>query len=336
MKTFIKLGSIFVLIFFCSFVCGEEEQQNRDAVSSYRLHVGDKFTLALYGVEQTAQDVVVDPRGKISYRYIDSYPVLGKTIAEMKVELEEKLGEYYRNPTLSITPTLFNGNYYVIMGEVFEPGRKPLFGNATLLSAICDARGFLTRDFREQLVDTADLERSFLSRNGEYIPVDFAKLVREGDMSQDVLLQQGDYIQIARQTVHQVFIVGEVWGPTTIDYYQTLSLTEAVAEAGGVTPRASSRALVIRGSLACPTRYLIDINRIFKGCASDFILQPGDIVFLPPMQFTTLKEILQHGVRAFIASLASDIGTEAFLEFHPHADEIFISQPVIPIVPFVQ
>ncbi|NGX42804.1 MAG: hypothetical protein K940chlam7_01092, partial [Chlamydiae bacterium] len=274
--------------------------------------------ISVYGEEGTERKVVVNPRGMLSYLFVESISASGKTIFELRESLHEQLRKYYRFVTLSITPIKFNAEYYTILGEVKDPGKKPIVGDPTLLSAISQAKGFTTMDFRDQVVDLCDLEKAFLARNGEYIPIDFVRLIRHGDLNQDIPLRSGDYIYIPNVTMKQVYVVGEVFYPVTIDYMTDMSLVEAITEAGDVTERAGSRVAVLRGSLSCPVHYLIDFNRIVKGCASDFKLQPGDIVYVPPRSFTSLREILQEAARVFVHRTADSTGEEAFIQAHPH------------------
>jgi hypothetical protein len=110
------------------------------------------------------------------------------------------------------------------------------------------------------------------------------------------------------------------------------TLGQAIAEAGGTTLKASSRAVVIRGSLDCPTAYYIDLNRIEKAFACDFVLAPGDIVYVPPFRFWRLKEIIQNGISAFVGIVASNGGSTTFLDITPAARGTGIQTPV-PIIP---
>lgn len=299
------------------------------AQDEYRVKTGDIFLISVYGEDKTQREVIVDPRGMISYLFIDSLPVIGKTLRELREAIEIQLRSYYRYATLSITPIRFNAEYYVIAGEVNLPGRKPMVGRPTVLSAICQAEGFTTIDFREQLVDMVDLEKAFLMRNGDYVPVDFVKLVKHGDLSQNIPLERGDYIYIPHLQPNQVFVVGEVYGATTIDYLRSMSLVEAIAEAGDVTERASNRVVILRGSLSCPVRFVVDFERIVKGCAPDFPLCKGDIVYVPPRRFQSLRELFQLAARSFVGTVASEAGIETFIRTHPHArgefsDRVFV------------
>lgn len=296
--------------------------------SPYRLRIGDVLNISVYGEERTRFESQVGSSGKLNYLFIKDIEALGKTIPELKEELINHVKSYYKYPVVIITPVNFAGEYFTVLGEVNDPGKKPLLGNTTLISALCEARGFRTRVFRDQTVDLVDYNHSFLTRNGELVPVDFESLILEGDLSQDVRLEAGDYIYIAPSGTLKVYVVGEVFRPVTINYLNEITLAESLAEAGGTTSRASSRVLVIRGSLEFPRWFLIDINRILKGTAGDFALEEGDIVYVPPFKFSLLKEYIQGGISAFVSIVANVAGTNTFLEVTPKAKGVNVATPV--------
>lgn len=314
----------------------QEEAVRKDL---YRLRIGDTLSISVYGEEETRFDATVGMSGKLNYLFIKNVEALGKTIDELRDILTEQLKSFYRYPVVIITPVAFAGEYYTIIGEVNDPGKKNLFGNTTLTSALCAASGFRTRIFRNQTVDLVNYDHSFLARNGELVPVNFKQLIVEGDIAQDVKLKAGDYIFIAPQQTSKVFVVGEVKTPVTVNYLNPITLADALAEAGGLTIRSSSRVLVIRGSIGYPRWFLIDINLILKGRALDFPLEPGDIVFVPVMKFQLLKEYVQAGILAFVNIVANVAGTNSFLEITPKAKVIggVVSPvPVItPVTPLV-
>lgn len=324
----IKQGFLFCLTFiYCIYLPADDLSDDEH----YRLRVGDALHISIYGEPMTKREVSVGPNGGISYLMVRSVPAVGKTIAEFRHELTEHLKSYYRSPVVSMTAISFTGDHYTISGEVRNPGKKPLLGEATLLSALSEAGGFTNRLYRNQTIDLVDLERSFLVQDGRYVPVNFERLVLWGDMSQNVSLRPGDFIYMAAYVMPKVYVLGEVRRNLTINYLDTISLAEALTEAGGVTLRASSRVYVIRGALDCPITYCIDINRILKAYACDFWLEPGDIVYVPPMKFSHLKEIIQGGISTFISVLASIAGTNVFLEITPKAKGTNVLSPV-PVI----
>lgn len=306
----------------------------------YRLQCGDRLQVVVYGVPATKRLVLVDPSGNISYLFATNIKVRGRTIVSVREELTHKMAFYYKDPLLMITLITTQGEHYAIIGEVREPGYKKLEGNPTVLSALCEAKGFTTRLFRDQTVDQADLSRSFMMRDGEYVPIDFVKLVEEGDLSQDVVLKNGDYIYITATGLNKIYVLGEVASPAAIEFLHNTTLAHVIAEAGGLNSSASSRVAVIRGSLTLPIRFLVDINRILKGNAMDFPLEAGDIVYVPPMKFSVLKEIVKSGIANFVSLLAAAAGAATYVSIQPAASasaaaivtDAAISTIVAPII----
>jgi polysaccharide export outer membrane protein len=174
------------------------------------------------------------------------------------------------------------------------------------------------------------LDYSFIARKGEYIPIDFTRLVKYGDLSQDIALRAGDFIYLPNKQLHKIYVLGEVRFQRTYEYLGTMTLAGVLAECGGVTLEASSRVAVIRDSLACPKQFYIDINLLLKGCAPDFELHPGDIVYVPARNFTFLRQVFRDAVRNFVNIVASDAGNASFISIQPDAAGIFGPVSTIP------
>lgn len=294
--------------------------------TAYRLRVGDTLLISIYGEPSSSRYVTIDYTGRIHYLFIDPVFGLGKTIDELRREINEKVSKRIRFSLVEVTPISFGGRFYTILGEVNKPGKKSLVANSTLLRALAEAGGFRLGSFRSQTIELADLDHAFLARNNDYVPIDFRKLVIDGDMRQNISLEVGDYIYIPSALTREVYVVGEVNVPTTIGFRETVSFVEALSEARGVTKRASSRAVIIRGSLANPITYLVDFKRILLGLEPNLLLQPGDIIYVPAMKLTTMKEIVRAGVLSFVTTVASFAATTWFQNITPDATNI--SAPV--------
>lgn len=280
----------------------------------YRLNVGDSFSISILGEKGSDRTVVVDFTGSIYYRLNEPLFVLGKTIEEVRSLLNSHIQKVLPGKSVLITPHQFAGRFYTILGEVVQPGKKTLQGKTTVMTALCAAGGFRTGAFRSQTIDMQDLNHTFLARKGDYVPIDFTRLVNDGDLSQDVELETGDYIFVPSALSREIYVLGEVNTPTTIGYVHPISLVEALCEARGMAPRASSRIIVIRGSLVNPIQFQIDIRRILRGTEPNFMLLPGDIVFVPVRHFQSAREVLQAGVRAFVSAAAEFAGAKFFTE----------------------
>lgn len=312
-------------------VQGVKEDKKED--SPFRLKIGDRLSLQIYGDPSSFQDVEIDSSGSINYLVVNSFPAAGKTVGELTETLQNKLREYFRDVTLAVTLKENLGDYYVILGEVYKAGTKPLIGNATVLTAIADAGGTSLREFRKRLEDLADFDKAFLSRNGEYVPIDFRRLIKNGDLSQDVALKSGDYIYIPSLEYPEVYVIGEVRKPSLLRYVRTITLLEAISRSGGMSINASSRVAVLRGSICNPKKFLIDYNLIVTARAPDFWLLPGDVVYVPPRIFTTAVDIFKYGVRAFVANMFSWMGNRLLIQFEPGAAGLTGNATTFPITP---
>lgn len=278
----------------------------------YKLHIGDRLLISIYGEPNTEREVVIDSYGNISYPIVGTIKIVDKNIDQARQEMNDRIKKVYRFTYLNITPIEFAGQYYTILGQVNVPGKKTLLGKETVLTALCRAGGFPSGNYRTQTMELADLDHAFLTRGGEYVPVNFRTLVEDGDLAQDVQLEGGDYIYIPSSFDKNIYVMGEVFAPSTLGYINKITLAEAIIMAGGPTMQASSRAVVVRGSLCEPYTFYIDVNRIFKGCCADFALIPGDIVYLPPRKFDYVREIAKFAVRTFVGSAFSIFGQRAF------------------------
>jgi len=86
--------------------------------------------------------VRVDSRGNISLPYIGSQTVLGKTLAEVEIQLQRALRGMASDPQLHVTLTNDLSGSVLVAGAVKSPGRfSTLQGPLTLLDAINQAGG---------------------------------------------------------------------------------------------------------------------------------------------------------------------------------------------------
>jgi len=300
---------------------------------AYRIKVGDVFRIQVYNSAKTRFEVQVNPDGKISYYLSPSLYVLGMTIDELRAALIENLKAYYIDPILIINPIHFSSSYATIFGEVVNPGVQDINVPTNIIQAVAKARGFKRIRFRNQYVETVDLEKSFLMREGALVPADFEGLFRKGDISQNISLQKGDLLYFPSKFIKKIYVLGRVRDPRSLGFLQQVTVVEAIAEAGGLMHQANSLIMVIRGSLYAPVTFTLNIDKILRGQAPNFILEAGDIVYVPTYTFQTLKELLQAGIFAFATSVALNAGEAAYIAIQPKAANLNGIQGTIPVTP---
>lgn len=268
-----------------------------------RLGKGDVLSISVYDEPDLGiAEVPIRPDGKISFPLVGDIQAEGRTVEEVNADITERLRQYLLAPKVSVIVTAFNSLNYVINGEVVEPGVYPLVTDVTITAALAKAGGLNKGQFRSSSVELADLTNAFIARQGRVLPVDFVRLLRQGDMRFDIPLQPGDYINIPSGLSKEVYIIGEVNKPALFAFREEMPMSRTVALAEGFTQDADlSRIHVIRGSLSNPSLIVTDFKKVVGGQQQDVQLEPGDVVYVPPTGLASWTRILDKVVPTITA-----------------------------------
>jgi protein involved in polysaccharide export with SLBB domain/capsular polysaccharide biosynthesis protein len=268
---------------------------------------GDVLNLGFFGeTNLTKNDIAIGPDGRISYLQATDIMAAGLSVDELRAALDKELSKYYRGPRTIVTPVSFRSKKFYVLGKVMAKGVFTLDRPMTVLEAIAVAKGLETGMMSRNSVDLADLQRSFLIRKGQRIPVDFEKLFYTGDLSQNIPIEPDDFLYFPPTILNEIYVVGEVRGPGVMPYTANATLVAALSERGGMTDRAyKSRVLVVRGSLNHPETFVVNLHDIVDGKMSDFRLQPKDIIYVSSRPFIKAEELLDLAATGFIQSAAT-------------------------------
>jgi protein involved in polysaccharide export with SLBB domain len=262
------------------------------------------LNLAFFGeTNLTRTGVIVGPDGRINYLQAQDIVAAGLTVDELREALDTELGQFYRSPRTMVVPVAYNSKRYYVLGRVMNRGVFALDRPMTVVEALARAQGVETGMLNRDSVDLADLQRSFLIRRGERVPINFEKLFQEGDLSQNILIEPDDYLYFPPAQLREVYVVGEVRHPGVLAYTQRVTAIAAISHRGGFTERAyKRRVLVVRGSINEPETFIVDLVAILEGREPDFQLEPRDIIYASHRPFIRVEELLDLATRAFIQS----------------------------------
>lgn len=265
---------------------------------------GDTLNLQLFDMPDSARtEVPIGPDGRISFLQARDITAAGLTVDELRAKMDAALAKFYQNPHSIIVPVAFHSKKYIVLGAVANKGVYTFERPLRVIEAIARAGGLESGLYAARTVELADLQRSFLVRNGQRVPVDFEGLFLRGDLSQNVPLQPDDYLYFALASANEIYVLGEVMLPGVQVFAAKPSAISAVALAGGFTYRAfKSRVLVVRGSLDHPETFVVDAAAILKGKAPDFKLQPRDIVYVGRNPWIAAGELVDMAAKAFVQS----------------------------------
>lgn len=266
---------------------------------------GDVLRLALYGEPLlTREEVTIQPDGTISYLEAGDVPAAGLTVDELRERLDAALREFRRAPRSMVAPVALHSKKYYLLGKVAQRGVFTLDRPLTVVEAVARAHGFETGLSGRNLVELADLSRSFLVRAGRRVPVDFARLFTAGDLTQNLAVEPGDYFYFPPADAAEVYLLGRVGAPGPLPFTENLTAVRALSARGGLAPRAWwHRVLVVRGSLSHPEPLVVNVVDVLSGRAPDLKLQPRDIVFVSERPWIRAEELLDDVATAFAQSV---------------------------------
>lgn len=295
---------------------------NTAEMKEYRLGIGDVLNISLYGDTgdaSTAADVPIDPAGNITYAITGTLHASGKTINELRTEMQQKVDQQLNYAIINVVPAKLGSQTYTILGMLNTPGVYQLSGNKRLLDAIATAKGLLTGQYRNTTIELADLPHSTLVRNNQLMPIDFEKLILKGDGRYNIPLHNGDIISIPSALENHLYILGEVNNPRMMEYYSSsVNLLQVLTEAQGLKSyTADGRVIVVRGKLNAPAVYTVNVKKMLAGKAKNVLLKPGDIIYAPPKKFEFGRDVALLAVRSFALSAATRAGQNAYEDADP-------------------
>lgn len=278
----------------------------------FRLGPGDHVELEIIGREGTLASTFVCPDGKIYYDLLPGVDVWGMTLDEARQALAKGLSKFYSNPQLSFSLQDIKSKRVWVLGRLNRSGIYPLTGPTTIIEAISKAGGLFTSRFTGTTEELADLNHSFIVRNGELLPVNFQKLLRSGDTAQNIYLQPDDFIYLPSTLSSQVYVLGAVNSPRPIGFMDRMSLSMAVAKALGTQAEAQlTQVAIVRGSMSEPKIAIVDLKAILTGRAPDVMLEARDIVYVPFSPYRTLERYAKLITDTFARTVAANEGGHA-------------------------
>jgi polysaccharide export outer membrane protein len=89
-------------------------------------------------------------------------------------------------------------------------------------------------------------------------------------------------VQVKSLSSKKVFVLGEVKAPGRFAFTERMTVVEAITLAGGFGQLAEKNyTIVTRNEAAGKRRIPVPVEKIMQGLATNFVLQPGDIVYVP-------------------------------------------------------
>jgi polysaccharide biosynthesis/export protein len=275
----------------------------------YLIGPGDVLDIRVFNRPQLSRDTVrVDNRGMIRMPMIDAEIRAGcRTESALSEDLGGLYLKYQRHPHVDVFIKEYNSKPVAVVGAVDKPGQFQMQRRVRLLELVSLAGGPTDRAGQRILVahatDVSTCDESAAASSGGFESFDLNNTLKANEVS-NPYVHPGDVITIPE--AQQVFVVGEVFRPTTIPLKERVTVSQAVAMAGGTMPDAKNNSIrILRQSPGSSTKteIVVDLNAISKRQANDPELMPNDIIEVPT---STGKRILRSLISA-VAPAASSL-----------------------------
>jgi polysaccharide biosynthesis/export protein len=209
-------------IFFLALAAGAWAQADK-------LGIGDAIRVTVFQQPDLTTDARISEKGVIAMPLIGEVKVAGLSQPEAAAQIAGKLkdGQYLKNPQVAVAITTVRSRQVSVLGAVARPGRYPLDDTSSQLSDVLAAAGGIIATGADTVMVIRD-----------------GKETRVPAIGKSFELKGGETINVERAPVF--YIHGEVARSGAYRVEPNMTVMQAIAAGGGVTPRGSDRRLKMR------------------------------------------------------------------------------------------
>lgn len=162
------------------------------AAQPFPLGSGDVLEVSVWGDESMARKVLVRPDGRISFPLLGDMQAAGRSVEDLRAEMESKIGEYIHGAPVTVMLLEARSARVSVVGKVQKPGVFPMDGPMSVLQALAMAGGMTpyasTGSVRVIRTDEGGVQR--------FIPFDYDLVAGGKGLEQNVSLQPGDVVLV--------------------------------------------------------------------------------------------------------------------------------------------
>jgi len=167
----------------------------------YRLQPGDVFEVQFRYSPEFNQTVTVQPDGYITLEIGGDLKVAGFTIEQIRTAILRQARTRLQDPVATIVLKEFQHPYFVVAGEVNQPGKIEMRERVTAIQAIMLAGGMKETAKSSQVVVFRQINSSDLA---EVKLLNLKSIRRTSDLENDLTLQAGDMVFVPRDKISKI------------------------------------------------------------------------------------------------------------------------------------
>ncbi|MDX6614902.1 MAG: polysaccharide biosynthesis/export protein [Blastocatellia bacterium] len=166
----------------------------------YLVQPGDVLEVQYRYSPEFNQTITVQPDGYVSLQVGGDVKVSGKNVEQVRQLILQKAGERLQEPEAIVILKEFQKPYFVVAGEVVQPGKIEMRERITAIQAIMLAGGFKESARSSQIL----VFRRINSDIAEVKVLNLKKIRRTSDLENDLTLQAGDMLLVPRDTISKI------------------------------------------------------------------------------------------------------------------------------------
>jgi polysaccharide biosynthesis/export protein len=256
----------------------------------YVLSEGDLLQVTVFEANELKRDVRVGDRGSILLPLLGVVDVKGLTTREAAEKVENAYRKkYLQDPHVDIFVKEYQGGKITLLGALKKPGTVDYFGKQRLLDVLALGEGLTDKAGRTVQVrrtgDDPQHPSSFL--------IDLDEIVIRGQSELNIPIQRGDVIYVP--DMGMVFVDGAVKRPGNYGVKPSMTVQEAIVEAGGFSTTADESSIKVVRRMPEGKREVIkvSIKDLRAGSAPELQVKDRDLVFVE----TDVIEALIYGLK---------------------------------------
>ena len=170
-------------------VCAQQETDRGAPV--YTVQPGDRLQISVWNEPDLQKELLVAPDGGIAVPLVGEVSIIGKSVADIRQEISERLARYISEPIVTVTISDVLGNNIYVLGQVNQPGQFVVNPMVDVMQALSMAGGTTAFASLNNIV--------ILRRRGSEqvaIPFKYGDVSAGRKLDQNIILKSGDVVVV--------------------------------------------------------------------------------------------------------------------------------------------